>query len=205
MYFWVSLLDIENVYCKFNEIEMKEKQTLQQYDEEMLKCITVFKNKTKDYGTSWRVLRPISITDQIMIKALRIRQIQETGQQVIADSIENEFRGIINYGIIALIQLSLPKDDQWELPTEEVEKYYKEKADGVRQLMLDKNTDYGEAWRQMTQQSMVDLILSKLQRIRKIIEQHGKTVVSEGIDANFSDIVNYAAFALIKITENIEI
>src|SRR5699024_7792298 len=134
----------------------------------------------------------------------RIRNIQETGQQVIADSIDNEFRGIINYGIIALIQLSLPKDEKWELPVAEVEKYYKEVAEGIRQLMLDKNKDYGEAWRQMMQESMVDLILSKLQRIRRIIAQHGKTRVSEGMDANFADIVNYAVFALIKMSENKE-
>lgn len=180
---------------------MKETETSQQYDEEMLKCKNIFKNKAQDYGTSWRVLRPISIADQIMIKALRIRNIQETGQQLIEDNIENEFRGIVNYGIIALIQLTISENDPWEMPAEEVVEVYKKKANEIRELMLKKNHDYGEAWRQMSQASYVDLILSKLQRIRKIISQEGKTLVSEGMDANFADIVNYGAFALIKITE----
>ncbi len=180
---------------------MGQEQTLQQYDHEMAECKKIFFNKAKDYGTSWRVLRPISITDQIMIKALRIRNIQETGTQKIGDKIDNEFRGIVNYGLIALIQLTMPVHEQWVLPQVEAVRIYDEKAQAVRRLMLSKNHDYGEAWRQMSQQSFVDLILSKLQRIRQIIEQGGKTCVSEGIDANFADIVNYAAFALIQINE----
>lgn len=180
---------------------MGQTETLRQYDQELIACRNIFVDKVGDYGTSWRVLRPISITDQIMIKALRIRNIQETDTQKIADKIEDEFRGIINYGIIARIQLSMPVDTQWELTQEEATHAYDDKASTVRQLMQDKNHDYGEAWRQMSQQSFVDLILSKLQRIRQIIAQDGKTRVSEGMDANFADIVNYAVFALIQISE----
>ncbi len=180
---------------------MGQKQTLRQYDQEMAECKKIFFDKAKDYGTSWRVMRPISITDQIMIKALRIRNIQETGNQKVGDKIDNEFRGIANYGLIALIQLSLQGNEQWNLPLDEAIRIYDREAGTVRQLMQNKNHDYGEAWRQMSQQSFVDMILSKLHRIRQIIEQGGKTSVSEGIDANFSDIVNYAAFALIQINE----
>ncbi len=181
---------------------MGQEQTFAQYDSEMRACKEIFMNKTEDYGTSWRVLRPVSVTDQIFIKALRIRHIQETGEQRIADEADSEFKGIVNYGIIALIQLSMPRDERWELEADEAEKEYDEKAAIVRQLMADKNHDYGEAWRQMTQMSFVDIILAKLQRIRKIIANRGQTKVSEGIDANFADIVNYAVFALIKIKEN---
>lgn len=158
--------------------------------------------KSQDYGTSWRVLRPVSITDQIMIKALRIRNIQQTGVQRIDDGIDSEFRGIINYGIIALIQEELPREERWELDVEEARKSYADKAGQVRALMLAKNHDYGEAWRQMSQESLVDLILSKLQRIRQILRHQGKTLVSEGISSNFMDIVNYAVFALILLEGN---
>jgi len=180
---------------------MNQEQTLIQYDKELHACKDVFENKARDYGTSWRVLRSISITDQIMIKALRIRNIQETGEQKVEDRIDNEFQGIVNYGIIALIQMDLPVEEQWELLTDEAVGRYEEKAAGVRELMLKKNHDYGEAWRKMSLHSLVDLILSKLQRIRRIIDRGGKTLVSEGIDANFADIINYAAFALIKLRE----
>ncbi|TAM94792.1 MAG: DUF1599 domain-containing protein [Chitinophagaceae bacterium] len=168
-----------------------------QFDHIIAACKDVFLKKSQDYGTSWRVLRPISITDQIMIKALRIRHIQETGSQKIADKTEDEFRGIINYGIIALIQQTLPADDDWELNVEDVEIYYDEKVNEVRHLMQNKNHDYGEAWRQMSEESLVDMILSKLQRIRQILKNKGKTLVSEGIEANVMDIINYAVFALI--------
>lgn len=180
---------------------MGQKQTAQQYDRELAACKKTFVDKAGDYGTSWRVLRPVSITDQILIKALRIRHIQETGEQKIADRIDSEFCGIVNYGIIALIQSEWPADTDWELPLEQAVKAYEQKAAAVRTLMLDKNHDYGEAWRQMSQASMVDLILSKLQRIRRILAQDGKTRVSEGMESNFADIVNYALFALIRIRE----
>lgn len=172
-------------------------ETNAQFDHIISICKDIFLKKSQDYGTSWRVLRPISITDQIMIKALRIRNIQETGLQKIADKTEDEFRGIINYGIIALIQQHLPSDDNWELEVQEVEKWYDKEAKEVRKLMQSKNHDYGEAWRQMSMESFVDLILSKLQRIRQILKNKGKTLVSEGIEANIMDIINYAVFALI--------
>lgn len=176
--------------------------TVEAYDRIIGACKQIFLMKSQDYGTSWRVLRPVSITDQIMIKALRIRNIQQKGTQQIEDDIDSEFRGIINYGIIALIQEMLPGEDRWELDVEEAARNYDDKARQVRELMRAKNHDYGEAWRQMTQESLVDLILSKLQRIRHILRHQGKTLVSEGISSNFMDIVNYAAFALILLEEN---
>lgn len=176
-------------------------KTLQQYHEVITRCKDLFVKKAKDYGTSWRVLRTISIVDQIYIKAWRIRQIQETGKQKIGDSIESEFVGIVNYGIIAMVQEVLPKDTPFDLPLNEAKQLYEAKAQEVENLMLEKNHDYGEAWRDMSQESFVDLILTKLLRIRQIVANDGQTLVSEGIDANFADIVNYAIFALIKINE----
>ncbi|WP_423735300.1 DUF1599 domain-containing protein [Chitinophaga caseinilytica] len=162
----------------------------------------IFIKKTKDYGTSWRVLRPISIVDQIFIKAQRIRTIQETGVQKVADDISGEFRAIINYGVIALIQLQLPSDDIYtDLPAEQVSELYDEQAAFIRTVMEAKNHDYGEAWRSMSQESFVDLILTKLLRIKQILRNDGKTLISEGIDANYVDIVNYAVFALILLEE----
>lgn len=175
--------------------------TLQQYHQIVAQCKDLYVKKAADYGTSWRVLRPISIVDQIYIKAWRIRQIQEKGQQKIQDSIESEFIGIVNYGIIALIQSSIPTDAPIDLTAGEARNWYEQKAKEIEDLMLQKNHDYGEAWRDMSQQSFVDLILVKLLRIRQILANDGRTVVSEGMDANFCDIVNYGIFALIKIHE----
>jgi hypothetical protein len=177
------------------------KDTLTQYRQVVAKCKDLYVKKAKDYGTSWRVLRPISIVDQIYIKAWRIRQIQENGEQKIADSIESEFIGIMNYGIIALIQASIETDAPTELSAAEAQSWYEKKMQEVEDLMQQKNHDYGEAWRDMSQQSFVDLILVKLLRIKQILANEGKTIVSEGIDANFTDIVNYAIFALIKMSE----
>jgi hypothetical protein len=175
--------------------------TIQQYDSAVQSCKDIFLKKTKDYGTSWRVYRIISIADQIYIKAKRIRTIQELGEQKIGDDIRSEFKGILNYGIIGLIQLGIDNDDMEELPVTAVEKLYNEQADIAKKLMLDKNHDYGEAWREMSQESFADLILAKLLRIKQIIANKGQTLISEGIDANFYDIINYAAFALILIEE----
>ncbi|OJW83032.1 MAG: hypothetical protein BGO69_03920 [Bacteroidetes bacterium 46-16] len=175
--------------------------TLQQYRSVVNRCKDLFIKKAKDYGTSWRVLRPISIVDQIYIKACRIRQVQETGMQKIEDSIESEFIGIVNYGIIALVQSSLGKDASTELSAEEAQALYEQKAREVEDLMQQKNHDYGEAWRDMSQESFVDLVLVKLLRIKQILANDGQTIVSEGMDANFSDIINYGIFALIKIQE----
>lgn len=174
--------------------------TLEQYKTVVNSCKEVFLKKAADYGTSWRVFRTISIADQIYIKAWRIRQIQENGGvQRISDSIESEFMAIVNYGLIALIQLSLPADAPTELSIDHACSYYQEQANAVEQLMLQKNHDYGEAWRELSQASFVDLILTKLLRIRQILANDGKTLISEGIDANFFDIVNYGIFALIKL------
>jgi hypothetical protein len=177
------------------------KDTVQQYDSVIQQCKEIFEAKTKDYGTAWRVLRTISVIDQIYIKAQRIRTIQEKKQQKVQDDIAGEFIGIINYAIIGNIQLGLPTDAQEELSVEEALHLYGQQENAAKQLMLDKNHDYGEAWRQMSQESFVDLILMKLQRIRQIITNEGKTLVSEGIDANFFDIINYAVFALILVQE----
>jgi len=175
--------------------------TLEQYKNVVDRCKDLYVKKAKDYGTSWRVLRPISIVDQIYIKAWRIRQIQEKGIQRIEDSIESEFIGIVNYGIIALIQMAVNENVDLELNANEAKEWYEREAKRVEELMLEKNHDYGEAWRDMSQQSFVDLILVKLLRIKQILANDGKTTVSEGIDANFSDIVNYGIFALIKMDE----
>lgn len=174
--------------------------TLEQYKSVVDSCKEVFLKKAADYGTSWRIFRTISIADQIYIKAWRIRQIQENGGvQRVSDSIESEFMAIVNYGLIALIQLGLPADAPTELNIDHARSYYQEQASVVEQLMLQKNHDYGEAWRELSQASFVDLILTKLLRIRQILANDGKTLISEGIDANFCDIVNYGIFALIKL------
>ena len=172
-----------------------------QYDSAVRSCRDIFIKKTKDYGTSWRVLRPISILDQLFIKAQRIRTIQEKKTQLVSDDILDEFRGMVNYSVIGLIQLGLGNDAVEDLPVEQVERWYDEKIAETKSLMQKKNHDYGEAWRSMSQESFVDLILMKLQRIRQILINEGKTIISEGIDANYLDIVNYAVFALVLMSE----
>ena len=176
-------------------------KTDNQYDGVIRSCKEIFIKKASDYGTAWRVLRTISIVDQIFIKAQRIRTIQETGKQKVADDISAEFKGIINYALIGTIQLDLTTDDPEEMPIDQISKMFDEKASIAKRLMQDKNHDYGEAWRSMSQESFVDLILMKLQRIRQILINEGKTIMSEGIDANYLDIVNYAVFALILMSE----
>jgi len=175
--------------------------TNQQYDQSVRMCKDIFLKKTRDYGTSWRVLRTISIADQLFIKAQRIRTLQQTGEQRVGDDRTGEFMAMVNYGVIGLIQLGFGNDSLEELPVEEVERLYDEKIALVRAVMLDKNHDYGEAWRELSQESFVDLILMKLLRIRQILVNDGKTLISEGIDANYTDIVNYSLFALILIGE----
>lgn len=175
--------------------------TLQQYESVIEQCEDIFIKKTADYGTAWRVLRSISIVDQIYIKAYRIRTIQELAQQKIEDNINSEFVGIINYAIIGLIQLELTEDDEEELTTGTVKVLYDKYLIAAKTLMQSKNHDYGEAWRQMSQESFVDLILMKLQRMRQILSNKGKTLISEGLDANYYDIINYAVFALILMEE----
>lgn len=175
--------------------------TLQQYDEITKTCKAIFTAKTADYGTAWRVLRPISVRDQIYIKAQRIRTIQEKGFQRVGDGIDAEFIGIVNYAIIGNIQLLLPEEAPEELDVAEAATLYEEQAERAKGLMLAKNHDYGEAWRSMSLESLVDLILMKLLRIRQIITNDGRTLMSEGLDANFLDIINYAVFALIRMQE----
>ncbi|MDX1628810.1 MAG: DUF1599 domain-containing protein, partial [Fulvivirga sp.] len=155
--------------------------------------------KAKDYGTAWRILRLPSITDQIFIKAQRIRSIQDKKAQKIGDDIAGEFVGIINYCIMALIQLKLADSDQLEIPYERLEKLYDEASEETLQLLTDKNHDYGEAWREMRVTSITDIILMKLLRVKQIEDNEGKTLVSEGIDANYQDMINYSVFALIKL------
>jgi hypothetical protein len=176
-------------------------QTSSQFDQAIASCSDIFIKKTKDYGTAWRVLRIISVVDQIFIKALRIRTIQDLGTQKVGDDIKDEFKGIINYSVIGLIQLQLNDPKVEDLPVDQVQTLYHQYVDFAKSTMLDKNHDYGEAWRDMSQESFADLILVKLLRIRQILNNDGKTLISEGIDANFVDILNYAAFALILIEE----
>lgn len=175
--------------------------TLDQYLAVITSCKEVYLKKAKDYGTSWRVYRSISIADQIYIKAWRIRQIQENGVQKISDTVESEFMAMVNYGLMAMIQLTLDKNAKTYLSLEEAEALYDTQVNEVRDLMVQKNHDYGEAWRDLSQESFVDLILTKILRIRQILANDGKTLISEGIDANFADIVNYSVFALIRIRE----
>jgi ribosomal protein L24 len=171
--------------------------TNQQYDKAITSCKDIFVKKATDYGTAWRVLRTISIVDQIFIKAQRIRTIQEKKEQKVSDGIAAEFKGIINYAVIGLIQLDLPEDAPEEMDINEVSALFDKQVQIAKSLMQDKNHDYGEAWRSMSQESFVDLMLMKLQRIRQILSNNGKTIMSEGIDANYLDIINYAVFALI--------
>ncbi len=175
--------------------------TNQQYDLAVQACKDIFIKKASDYGTSWRVLRIISIVDQIFIKAQRIRTLQQKKQQRIGDDITSEFRGIVNYSVIGLIQLDLHHEAVEDLPVAKVGPWFDEKTSRTKALMMDKNHDYGEAWREMSQESFVDLILMKLMRIRQILANEGKTLISEGIDANFADILNYSVFGLILISE----
>ncbi len=176
-----------------------ENKTIDEYRQVIKSCKDVFIKKTKDYGTSWRILRLPSITDQIFIKAQRIRSIQDKGEQKVEDNIGSEFIGIINYCVIALIQFTLVNNDQKELSTEEVEKLYDENVQSTIDLLDNKNHDYDEAWREMRVSSMTDIILMKLFRVKQIEDNQGKTIISEGVDANYQDIINYSVFCLIKM------
>ena len=173
--------------------------TNEQYDTAIRSCQKIFLQKTVDYGTSWRVYRTISVVDQIYIKAKRIRTLQEKGEQKIGDDRRSEFMGMLNYAIIGLIQLDKANEQAEAIPVAEVGVLYQEKVAMAKALMLDKNHDYGEAWRDMSQESFVDLILAKLLRIKQILLNNGETLISEGIDANYFDILNYAAFGLVLI------
>lgn len=174
-------------------------QTVSEYNQVINLCKDLFKKKTKDYGTAWRILRLPSITDQIFIKAQRVRSIQEKGNQKVDDPIVDEFVGIINYCLIALMQISLIGEEKLELEYEELDPLYNKWVDATRGLLENKNHDYDEAWRDMRVSSMTDIILMKLYRVKQIEDNQGQTVVSEGIEANYQDMINYAVFCLIKL------
>lgn len=173
-------------------------KTSEQYDHVISLCRDVFVKKMKDYGTAWRILRPSSMTDQIFIKAQRIRTIEETGIARIEEDARTEFIGIINYCSMALIQLELGAREE-EMQAGRAEALYMANLEKAKRLMSDKNHDYGEAWRKMRISSFTDLILMKIKRTKQIEDNNGKTLVSEGIDANYLDMINYSVFALIKM------
>lgn len=177
------------------------KDTSNQYNDQIAKCRSLFINKMHDYGSAWRILRLPSLTDQIFIKAQRIRGLQENEEQKIEEDEETEFIGIINYCTMALIQLKKGVVEKPDLSVVEATQMYDEEIAATKQLMMDKNHDYGEAWREMRISSLTDLILQKLLRVKQIEDNSGKTLVSEGVDANYRDIINYAVFALIHLTE----
>lgn len=179
-------------------------KTIGQYNEQLDKCKSLFRKKTQDYGTAWRILRTSSLTDQLLIKANRIRTIEEQGEQKVNDPIDGEYIGLVNYSLMALIQMDLPDKAPIELDPSKAVELFEEKADICKRLMEAKNHDYGEVWRDMRRSSLTDLILQKLYRIKQIEDNEGATIVSEGLDANYSDIVNYALFALIKIDEQLD-
>lgn len=176
-------------------------KTATQFDKIIQECRTLYLQKWDDYGTAWRILRLPALTDQIYIKAKRIRSLQENGVSKIDEGTENEFIGIINYCIMALIQITLKDSSVLELPKEDAAKHYDWIVNKTKELMGNKNHDYDEAWRDMRVESITDIILMKLLRIKKIEDHSGKTCVSEGIDANYADIINYSIFALILLSE----
>ncbi len=178
-------------------------KTSQQFDEAIGLCRHIYLAKMKDYGTAWRVLRTTSLTDQIYIKANRIRSIDQKGAQKINEGIIPEFVGIINYSVMALIQLELKDSKQFDMDVEEAVGLFEKYVTKAKNLMMDKNHDYGEAWRNMRVSSFTDIIMMRLLRIKQIEDHQGKTFISEGVDANYLDIINYAVFALIKLKESV--
>lgn len=174
-------------------------RTQKEFESVIGTCREIFLAKLKDYGTAWRILRTSSITDQIYIKAQRVRSIDDKGASKVAEGIKPEFIGIINYSVIALIQIELGVHDKFTLDPGDANVLYEKYVTAARDLMLNKNHDYGEAWRNMRLSSLTDIILMKLMRIKQIEDNQGKTFISEGVDANYYDIINYAVFALIKM------
>ncbi|NNF34036.1 MAG: DUF1599 domain-containing protein [Saprospiraceae bacterium] len=177
-----------------------KRKTEEEYKDIIEECKDLFKKKTKDYGTAWRVLRVPSITDQIFIKAQRIRSVQEKGKQKIDENISSEFKGIINYCLIAMMQIELNNDSRMEIQYEELEPLYDKFATQTHDLLSDKNHDYGEAWRDMRISSITDIILMKLLRVKQIEDNEGETIVSEGVIANYQDMINYSVFSLIMLS-----
>ena len=177
----------------------KQNDTNTQFDAVIAICRDIFVKKLQDYGASWRIMRPESITDQLFIKATRIRSLEIKGCSMVGEGVRPEFIAIVNYGIIGLIQLELGYSDSGEMPIEEAEELYDQNMERTKQLMLAKNHDYDEAWRLMRISSYTDLILTKLFRTKQIERNQGHTLISEGIDANYMDMINYSLFALINL------
>ena len=181
--------------------DLTKSQTIGEYREVIKACKELFEKKTRDYGTSWRILRLPSITDQIYIKAQRLTPIQAKGIKLLDDAPKLEFTGIINYSIMAIIQMQLAADQRLEIPFEELEPLYDAVVEENISLLSKKNHDYGEAWREMRVSSITDIILMKLLRVKQIENNEGKTIISEGIKANYQDMINYAVFSLILLKD----
>ncbi len=196
-----KILPLQLIVMLNKKIELPMANTSEQYDAIIANCTDIFKKKTKDYGTAWRILRTSSLTDQIFIKAQRIRTLEEKGVSKVGEGITDEFIGIINYCVMAIIQLELNDDAPLELDPELATNHYTTFFNNAKALMEKKNHDYGEAWRDMRVSSFTDLILMKLLRVKQIEDNKGKTIMSEGIDANYYDMINYAVFALIQMEE----
>lgn len=178
---------------------LAHQNTSTEYDAVISVCRSLFLKKTKDYGTAWRILRPQSITDQIFIKAQRIRTLEEKKVSKVGEDIRSEYMGIVNYCIIAMMQLELSADVPTEMPFDQVEILFNQKVNETKELMFAKNHDYGEAWRDMRISSLTDLILMKILRVKQIEDNDGQTLASEGVKANYQDMLNYSVFALIKL------
>ena len=175
--------------------------TQQQFKQAMAECRDIFSKKLQDYGAAWRIMRPSSVTDQIFIKANRIRSLETKGFSMVGEGIYEEFQAIVNYGIVGLIQLELGFAEKEDMDAETAMEHYDRFAQMALELMLRKNHDYDEAWRSMRTSSYTDLILMKLNRTKQIEEHDGQTLISEGIDANYLDMINYSVFGLIKLSE----
>lgn len=176
-------------------------KTKDEFEAEIRQCRAIYEKKTKDYGTAWRVLRLPSLTDQIFIKANRIRSIEESGVNRVGEDVRGEFVAMVNYAVMALIQKEIGEDGAIEIGEEQALELYDRHIGATTELMMNKNHDYGEAWRQMRVSSMVDMILMKLLRIKQIEDNQGKTLASEGVEGNYADIINYSLFCLIRISE----
>ncbi len=179
--------------------------TRESFDKYLSHCRDIFLKKNEDYGTSWRVLRPESLTDQILIKISRLRSVDEKGEQKVNDPLDGEFFGLINYSIMALIQMNMGTEAGPEMSLDNLKREYDGQVQKARALLVQKNHDYGEAWKMMRLSSIIDIILMKVHRIKSIEEKNGVTLISEGIDANYLDIINYCIFGLVKLEEqNVE-
>lgn len=180
---------------------MADNDTQQEFKDVMAECRELFVKKLHDYGASWRIMRPSSLTDQLFIKAKRIRELEITGKALVNEGIRPEFIGLINYGIIGLIQLEKGFADRVDISNDEAVTLYDKHAKEAYELMLRKNHDYGEAWRDMRVSSYTDFILTKIERVKELEDIHGKALVSEGIDSNYMDIINYSVFGAIRLKE----